>query len=123
MLASFLRDKKGAAPEGGPSEGGNAQGGRQHRQDRRAMLHCTSYVAMHNRPEGRSSQGLSCPSAASRMPTPDMKRPGAGPGLCVAQQASELGGAPTLIGVALSLNGSGRLIRDAQRHLGDALVG
>ena len=45
----------------------------------RSMLHCTIYVAMHNKPEGRSSQGPSCPSAASRMPPPDMKRPGAGP--------------------------------------------
>src|SRR3954449_7921973 len=123
MLASFLRDKKGAALRGGPSQGGNAQGGRQHRQDRRAMLHCTSYVAMHNKPESRSSQGLSCLSAASRMPIPDMKRPGAGPGLCVAQQVSELRSAAALIGVALGLDGPRGLVSDAHRHLGNTLVG
>src|SRR3954453_8861810 len=87
------------------------------------MLRCTIYAALHNKPGGRSSQGLSCPSAASRMPTPDMKRPGAGPGLCVAQQASELGGAPTLIGVALSLNGPRGFLGHPHRQLGDALVG
>src|SRR5829696_5348576 len=72
MLASFLRGEKEAAPKGGPSSGENAQGGRQHR-------YTTLDAALHNKPEGRSSQGQSCPSAASRMPPPDMKRPGAGP--------------------------------------------
>src|SRR3954462_15465952 len=39
------------------------------------------------------------------------------------QRASGLGGAATLIGIALSLNGPSRLISNPHRQLGNALVG
>src|SRR4051794_8320767 len=81
MLASFLRDEKEAAPEGRPKSREETPKEGCNIDTQRSMLRCTIYVALHNKPEGRSSQGLSCPSPASRMLTPDMKRPGAGPGL------------------------------------------
>src|SRR3954471_23189926 len=54
-----------------------------------------------------------------------MKRPGARPGLCLAQCAPELGDAADLLRVLvrLSLDGPGSFIGSAQRHLSNALVG
>src|SRR3954451_9578826 len=56
---------------------------------------------------------------------PTQKRPGAGPGLCLAQCALELGDAANLLRVLirLGLDGPSRLISRAQRYLGNALVG
>src|SRR3954468_1795714 len=65
------------------------------------------------------------PSTIGQGRPPAMKRPGAGPGLCLAQCAPELGDAADLLRilVRLGLDGPGSFIGSAQRHLSNALVG
>src|SRR3954453_5119733 len=106
--------KKRASPEGGPSLGGNAQGELQHRYATRdAALHnmIVSYLDRYEAGCRRTT-----PSTTGQGRPPAMKRPGAGPGLCLAQCAPELGDAADLLRilVRLGLDGPGSFIGSAQ---------
>src|SRR5215210_3672306 len=65
------------------------------------------------------------PRSVACIPTPryERARRWTGPCRCLAQSAPELGGAASLVGVALCLNGPSGLISRAHRQLGNALVG
>src|SRR3954462_1552200 len=75
---------------------------------------------------GRLSQTLYRPPSDQRSRSSSMKKPGAGPGLeGSSHRAPGLGDAADLLGVLvrLILDDPACLISDAQRHLGNPLVG